>query len=92
MEQVLEVLDDVNDKRRRVYLALKESEQTYLTSKEIDIVKRLTSGRRAKEIAWEMGSSLHTVNTHLANIKDKLGCENIFQLGFTLGRHLPELC
>lgn len=57
----------------------------YLTQREAMIVSLLVQGKRAKEIAWELSSSLHTINTHLANIKQKLGCRSIFELGMTLG-------
>ena len=57
----------------------------YLTQREALIVSKLVKGKRPKEIAWELDSSLHTINTHLANIKQKLGCKSIFELGMTLG-------
>lgn len=57
-----------------------------LTPKEAVIVSCLINGHRAKEIAWELGTSLHTVNTHLSNIKSKCNCDSIFQLGLLLGR------
>lgn len=91
MHQELIKIDTFISKRQRFYIKFSDSTQTYLTTKEFDIVRKLTTGRRAKEIAWESGSSLHTINTHLANIKDKFGCDNIFQLGYVLGRYLPEM-
>lgn len=60
--------------------------KAYLTRKEAEIISLLVKGMRAKQIAWELKSSLHTVNTHLANIKEKLKCSNIFELGLFLGR------
>ncbi|MBT6207599.1 MAG: hypothetical protein HOI53_06190, partial [Francisellaceae bacterium] len=59
--------------------------------KETIIVTKLVNGSRTKEIAWELKASLHTVNTHLANIKEKLNCDNIFQLGLKLGAY-KESC
>lgn len=84
-------IDQIYKPKTRFYIKISESKQTYLTKKEVDIVLQLMDGKRAKEIAWKLGSSLHTVNTHLANIKDKLKCANIFQLGLTLGRFSSEL-
>ena len=68
-----------------------DGKQVYLTQKETIIVKKQVQGLRTKEIAWELNSSLHTVNTHLANIKEKLNCDNIFQLGLKLGAY-KESC
>lgn len=65
--------------------------EAYLTRKETIIVALLIKGMRAKQIAWELNSSLHTVNTHLSNIKEKLNCENIFQLGLILGVYREKL-
>jgi DNA-binding CsgD family transcriptional regulator len=90
MQAALSKINGIMRNRNRFYVQFTDSTQIYLTTKEFYIVRKLTTGRRAKEIAWELGASLHTINTHLANIKDKLGCENIFQLGYLLGKHLPE--
>jgi DNA-binding NarL/FixJ family response regulator len=68
-----------------------DGRQVYLTQKEASIVTKLVQGLRTKEIAWELNSSLHTVNTHLANIKEKLNCDNIFQLGLKIGAY-KESC
>lgn len=68
-----------------------DGKQVYLTQKEAIIVTKLVQGLRTKEIAWELQSSLHTVNTHLANIKEKLNCDNIFQLGLKIGAY-KESC
>jgi DNA-binding CsgD family transcriptional regulator len=65
--------------------------ETYLTRKETVIVALLIRGMRAKQIAWELNSSLHTINTHLSNIKEKLHCDNIFQLGLILGDYKNQL-
>ncbi len=77
--------------KKRFYIKVSETMNAYLTKKEFDIVLHLVNGRRAKEIAWELGSSLHTINTHLANIKYKLKCANIFQLGLVLGKSYSDL-
>ena len=72
--------------RKRYKMPIKHGEkEIYLTKKETIIVSLLVKGMRAKQIAWELKSSLHTINTHLSNIKDKLDCNNIFQLGLILG-------
>ena len=73
-------------------MPIKQGEsEAYLTKRETIIVALLIRGMRAKQIAWELNSSLHTINTHLSNIKEKLHCENIFQLGLILGDYKVQL-
>ena len=77
---------------KRYKLPIKHGElEAYLTKRETIIVALLIRGMRAKQIAWELNSSLHTVNTHLSNIKEKLHCDNIFQLGLILGDYKDQL-
>lgn len=72
-------------KRYCVAIAAATNKEVYLTDKEAGIISFLVNGLRPKEIAWELTTSINTVNTHLANIKIKLGCISIFQLGLVLG-------
>ena len=81
--------DEIPNKRYKMPIRYGERE-AYLTRKETVIVALLIRGMRAKQIAWELNSSLHTVNTHLSNIKEKLNCDNIFQLGLILGDYKTE--
>lgn len=57
----------------------------YLTQREAMVVGLLMIGQRAKQIAWELKISLHTVNSHIANIKEKLNCSTNFEIGYCLG-------
>ena len=85
-DQVNELFTPTKQHGKRFYISrIKNNEEAYLTKKEAVIVSELISGKRAKQIAWDLQTSLHTVNTHLANIKAKLECQNIFQLGLLLG-------
>lgn len=43
-----------------------------LSLREEEVLKRLASGQRYKEIAAQLGLSLHTVRTHLRRIYRKL--------------------
>lgn len=70
---------------KKRYYVLGPHKEVYLTDKETEIISCLINGLRPKEIAWQLTTSLNTINTHLANIKIKLGCVSIFQLGMVLG-------
>lgn len=70
--------------KKRYYIS-SINKEIHLTDKETGIIACLIDGLRPKEIAWQLTTSLNTVNTHLANIKIKLGCISIFQLGMVLG-------
>lgn len=50
-----------------------------LTKTEIEILRALMKGLSAKEIASVMFRSVHTVFTHIKNIKAKLGAKSIAQ-------------
>lgn len=43
-----------------------------LTPREQEILQLLTKGYRSKEVAGELGIAVHTVNSHLRNIYEKL--------------------
>ncbi len=45
-----------------------------LTPSEIRIIRDLAAGLSPKEIAGEMGRSVYTVQTHIQNLIEKLGC------------------
>jgi DNA-binding CsgD family transcriptional regulator len=45
-----------------------------LSPAEFDILKKLASGLVPKQIAYERGSELWTVRTHIRNIKAKMDC------------------
>ncbi len=57
----------------------------YLTQREAAVVALMMIGQRAKQIAWKLQISLHTVNSHMANIKQKLACSTNFEVGYCLG-------
>jgi DNA-binding NarL/FixJ family response regulator len=49
--------------------------QPKLTPREIEVIERVASGRRNKEIADDLGIQLDTVEVHLRNIFTKLGAK-----------------
>jgi DNA-binding NarL/FixJ family response regulator len=51
-----------------------------LSDREMEVFRRRGQGRRAKEIAAEMGISVKTVGSYEARIKEKLGLEGVGDL------------
>ncbi|MCG3113279.1 MAG: response regulator transcription factor (plasmid) [Candidatus Manganitrophus sp.] len=51
-----------------------------LTKREREVVKLVTEGYKNKEVAEELGIAVKTVETHRANIMNKLAFRNIAQL------------
>lgn len=47
-----------------------------LTRREVCVVKLLMKGHKRQVIADRLKISLHTVNTHVENVYDKLGVHN----------------
>lgn len=72
------------DNRFKVILPEKD-QPIYLTQREAMVVALMMLGDRAKQIAWKLDISLHTVNSHMANIKHKLDCSTNFEVGYRLG-------
>ena len=83
---VMHVFKQEDVTARRYFILLPSMEiQTYLTKSEAKIISLMIQGKRPKQIAWELCNSMHTINSHIANIKEKLNCVNNFQLGYRLG-------
>jgi len=51
-----------------------------ISERELEVIKRLVSGKRPKEIAALMNLSYHTIVTHKRNIYAKLGISNSIEL------------
>ncbi len=51
-----------------------------LSDRELDVIRRLATGRRATEIATDLSVSPSTVNTYVRRIKDKLGVRTTVQI------------
>jgi DNA-binding CsgD family transcriptional regulator len=52
----------------------------HLTKREIETAQWVAAGQPAKEIAFTMGISLHTVHKHFKNLHSKLGVRNQAEL------------
>lgn len=70
---------------KRLYLG-DDFQERYLTRRELDVIKWLTMGKTAEEISIIISASKRTVECHIANIKEKLNCTTLFQLGETVSR------
>lgn len=57
-------------------------ERRHLTEREVEVVRLVAAGHRNREVAKELGISVKTVETHRANIMNKLGFRNLAQLIF----------
>ena len=62
----MNIADDHIDFRN---LNIKHKQFTLVESQ---VLQYLIKGCRPKEIAYETGRSVHTINSHVANIKNKL--------------------
>jgi DNA-binding NarL/FixJ family response regulator len=51
-----------------------------LTPRQVEILKLLASGKSAKEAAYELGLSVKTVETHRAQIMERLGIRDVPRL------------
>ena len=57
-------------------------ERRHLTGRETEVVRLVANGYRNREVAKQLGISVKTVETHRANIMNKLGFRNLAQLIF----------
>ncbi len=60
--------------------SLKGERVAALTSRELEILQHIVSGKSNKEIASELDLSVNTVSVHRANIMDRLGIHKTAEL------------
>lgn len=58
------------------------SQNVYLTFREVECLHWLSFGKAINETANMLSITTRTLKAHLANIKTKLGCTSLFQLGY----------
>jgi len=63
------------------------SPQALLTPRQVEILKLLASGKGAKEVAFELGLSVKTVETHRAQIMERLHIRDLPRLVLYAVRH-----
>ncbi len=59
---------------------LGHASRSALTPRETEVLVRVADGQSTKEIAFELGCSVKTVETHRANLMAKLGINNVASL------------
>jgi two-component system response regulator FixJ len=80
--------------RAKAKMADIEARLALLTPRETDVLARIRSGQRAKQISHECGLSRKTIDAHLASIREKLGVETTAQMLMLLcdNDHLRSAC
>lgn len=61
----------------RIYL----TPNIYLTIRELQCLHELSQGKTIEEVSQVLSITPRTMKAHIKNMKNKLGCESIFQLG-----------
>lgn len=62
------------------------SSKTYLTLREMQCISMLKQGLTLQESAERLNITERTVRAHLNNVKLKLGCDTLFQIGYEAAR------
>jgi NarL family two-component system response regulator LiaR len=60
----------------RIPMPVKVSYPAGLTEREVEVLRLVASGATNQQIAVVLHISVRTVNTHITNILNKIGCEN----------------
>jgi len=60
--------------------ALKGERESALTTRELEVLQHIVSGKSNKEIATELDLSANTISVHRANIMDRLGIHKTAEL------------
>lgn len=76
--------------RKNKLLVSESPEMKYLTLRELEVISGLLQGYSALQTAQMLKISKRTAEEHINNIKQKLSCTTLFQLGNKLAKILPE--
>jgi DNA-binding NarL/FixJ family response regulator len=69
----------------RIYLN-DDFESSYLTKKEFELASLLIRGFNSSAAAAKLGVSNDAVNKHVKNLKRKLNCSTLCELGFAMSK------
>jgi DNA-binding CsgD family transcriptional regulator/pimeloyl-ACP methyl ester carboxylesterase len=75
-ETIESFLEEANEPKRAGPLLALGLPPSAFTGREVEILRLVSAGKHNKEIAQELGVSVHTVDRHLANIFSKIGAHN----------------
>jgi LuxR family quorum-sensing system transcriptional regulator SolR len=78
--------EDNTSKKYETKIFVDVEEKNFLTAKESECVEWYFKGKTSSEIAIIMQISKRTVETHMENVKHKLKCSNMFQLGYAMAK------
>ena len=59
---------------------------SYLTRRELECLHWIANGKTVEMTATILNVSARTITAHIVNIKEKLGCNNLFQLGMVYAK------
>lgn len=74
------IFEDYYQKARLATEIQRQSKDSDLTKREVQVLSLIASGRSNKETAEELGISIKTIDTHKMHILDKLGLKNTAEL------------
>jgi len=69
-------LNTTDELLKRFYENIKLSFEVTLSAREMEAIFHLCQGKSAKEIGKLLNLSHRTVETHIYNIREKMGCPN----------------
>ena len=81
-EELLAVLaeaDRVGGERLAAWERRANAQRIHLSARERQVLEAMANGRQSKQIAWELGLSIRTVEMHRSNILTKLSARNATQ-------------
>jgi FixJ family two-component response regulator len=67
-----------------------DSRLALLSSREVEVLRKVVIGKRSKTIAYELGISCKTVDAHRTNIRDKFRYQSVAALVNDVLTHVPE--
>lgn len=84
-------LRDLFSKRdvSKIYLG-DDHKKTWLTRREFDMMALLTQGFSTSDAAIRLGISNNAINKYIKNIKDKLDCKTLCELGYVTGKLIAK--
>lgn len=80
LDKIQSAIENQRAVRRKVLMEQMQTRKALLTTRESEILDRVTVGRTAKSMALELSLSRKTVDAHLTNLREKMGVESTAEL------------